>query len=92
MQIRVPNVFSPGFNLFRSSKSKSVVNVCSNTLRVYNKQGLPFDHQGRVIFLSKTELAWFIIYSPRIAFAPGKETTLNLADGSRSNRAPIPPS
>jgi hypothetical protein len=48
------------FELFRLSKSKDVVDVCSNTLRAYNKQGLPFYRQGRAIFVSKAELAHFI--------------------------------
>ncbi len=53
-----------GFDLFRLSKSKEVVDVCSNTLREYNRQGLPFYHRGKAIFVSKTELAQFIMYAP----------------------------
>ena len=52
-----------GFDLFRLSKSKAVVDVCPNTLRTYNKQGLPFYHRGKAIFVSKTELAQFIMYA-----------------------------
>ena len=48
------------FDLFRLSKSKEVVDVCSNTLRAYFKDGLPFYKRGRAIFISKSELAGFI--------------------------------
>ncbi len=49
-----------GFDLFRLSKAKEVVDVCSNTLRAYNKAGLPFYRKGKAIFVSKAELAAFI--------------------------------
>lgn len=49
-----------GFDLFRLSKSKEVVDVCSNTLRAYFRAGLPFYRRGKAIFISKTELAQFI--------------------------------
>jgi hypothetical protein len=49
-----------GFDLFRLSKSKEVVDVSANTLRSYNREGLPFYKQGKAIFVSKTELAAFI--------------------------------
>ena len=52
------------FDLFRLSKSKAVVDISSNTLRSYNKQGLPFYHRGKAIFVSKTELASFIRFAP----------------------------
>lgn len=51
---------SPGFDLFRLSKSKDVVDVCPNTLRAYFAEGLPFYKKGKAIFVSKTELANFI--------------------------------
>jgi hypothetical protein len=56
------NIQNPqaSFDLFRLSKSKEVVDVCSNTLRAYFKQGLPFYQRGKAIFISKTELAAFI--------------------------------
>ncbi len=53
-----------GFDLFRLSKSKEVVDVCPNTVREYNRQGLPFYHRGKAIFVSKIELAQFIMYAP----------------------------
>jgi len=53
-----------GFDLFRLSKSKEVVDVCSNTLRSYNRAGLPFYHRGKAIFVSKSELAQFIMFAP----------------------------
>jgi hypothetical protein len=48
------------FDLFRLSKSKRVVDVCSNTLRKYHEQGLQFYRRGKAVFVSKTELAMFI--------------------------------
>jgi hypothetical protein len=49
-----------GFDLFRLSKSKATVDVCSNTLRSYFKQGLPYYQRGKAVFVSKAELAAFI--------------------------------
>lgn len=49
-----------GFDLFRLSRSKEVVDVSANTLRSYNREGLPFYRQGKAIFVSKSELAAFI--------------------------------
>ena len=49
-----------GFDLFRLSKSKEIVDVCSNTLRSYFKLGLPFYNRGKAVFVSKTELDAFI--------------------------------
>jgi hypothetical protein len=49
-----------GFDLFRLSKSKEVVDVCSNTLRAYFKQGLPYYKRGKAIFVSKAEFIEFI--------------------------------
>jgi hypothetical protein len=49
-----------GFDLFRLSRSKDVVDVCSNTLREYHRQGLPFYRNGRAVFVSKSELEQFL--------------------------------
>jgi len=49
-----------GFDLFRLSISKDVVDVSPNTLRSYNRQGLPFYRRGKAVFVSKAELAAFI--------------------------------
>lgn len=49
-----------GFDLFRLSKSKDIVDLAPNTLRAYNKAGLPFYRKGKVVFVSKSELAHFI--------------------------------
>lgn len=54
-----------GFDLFRLSKSKDVVDVCSNTLRSYFKQGLPCYNRGKAVYVSKAELAAFIRQQPR---------------------------
>ncbi|GEM_PF-1664715 len=51
---------SQSFDLFRLTKAKATVDVCSNTLREYNRQGLPFYKRGRAVFVSKTELEAFI--------------------------------
>jgi hypothetical protein len=58
-----------GFDLFRLSKSKEVVDVCSNTIRAYFKQGLPCYQRGKAVFVSKTELAAFIRQPQRKARA-----------------------
>ena len=39
-----------GFDLFRLSKSKEIVDVCSNTIRSYFKQGLPSYRRGKAVF------------------------------------------
>ena len=51
---------SSSFDLFRLSKSKQVVDVCSNTIRSYFELGLPRYERGKAIFVSKSELAAFI--------------------------------
>lgn len=48
------------FDMFRLSKSKKEVDICGNTLRSYNKRGLPFYRQGRAVFISRAELIDFI--------------------------------
>jgi hypothetical protein len=48
------------FDLFRLSKSKDAVDVCSNTLRSYFKQGLAHYRRGKAVFVSRAELAAFI--------------------------------
>jgi hypothetical protein len=58
-----------GFDLFRLSKAKETVGVCANTLRLYNKQGLPFYRQGKVVFVSKSDLDAFIRARPVVASA-----------------------
>lgn len=50
----------PGFDLFRLSRSKHVVDVCSNTLRAYHRDGLQFYRAGKAVFVSKSELASYI--------------------------------
>jgi hypothetical protein len=49
-----------GFDLFRLSRSKDVVDLCPNTLRAYHRRGLSFYRNGKVVFISKSELASFI--------------------------------
>jgi len=57
-----------GFDLFRLSKSKEVVDVCPNTLRSYFKMGLQFYRRGKAVFVSKSELNSFI----RLAVVKGR--------------------
>ena len=49
-----------GFDLFRLSKAKEVVDICANTLRAYHDDGLPFYKRGKAVFVSKTEVDAFI--------------------------------
>jgi hypothetical protein len=49
-----------GWDLVRLSKSKQHVDLCPNTLRAYNRAGLPFYKKGKAVFFSKAELAMFI--------------------------------
>ena len=49
-----------GWDLVRLSRSKELLDVCANTLRSYNADGLTFYRMGRAVFVSKTELAAFI--------------------------------
>lgn len=51
---------SNSFDLFRLSKGKETVDICSNTLRSYLRRGLRCYRQGKAVFISKTELAAFI--------------------------------
>ena len=48
------------FDLFRLTKSKEIVDLASNTIRAYAKQGLPLYKRGKAVFISKTELEQFI--------------------------------
>jgi hypothetical protein len=48
------------FDLFRLSHAKEVVDVCPNTLRSFNREGLPFYRMGKAVFVSKAELDAFI--------------------------------
>jgi hypothetical protein len=56
--MNTPN--NAGFDLFRLSKSKAVVDVCPNTMRSFFEQGLPKYKRGKAIFISKTEFEAFI--------------------------------
>lgn len=48
------------FDLFRLSKSKSVVDVCPNTIRTWANEGLNIYRCGKAIFVSKLETEAFI--------------------------------
>ena len=49
-----------GFDMKRLSRSKDTVDVCPNTLRQYNREGLPFYKRGKAVFFSASELEQFI--------------------------------
>lgn len=57
---QIQEVVIQSWDLFRLCKSKSIVDLVPNTLRGYNERGLPFYRQGKVVFVSKTELEKFI--------------------------------
>jgi len=44
----------------RLCKSKKEVDICSNTLRKYEKQGLPLYKRGKAVYYSVKELEAFI--------------------------------
>lgn len=48
------------FDLCRLSKSKELVDLASNTLRKFNREGLVFYRCGKMVFFSRSELAQFI--------------------------------
>jgi hypothetical protein len=48
------------FAMFRLTKSKAEVGVSPNTLRAYNRAGLPFYRRGKCVFISRAELETFI--------------------------------
>ena len=55
------NFGAPGnFDLFRLSRAKETVDLAPNTIRSFHRRGLPLYHQGRAVFVSKTELSMFI--------------------------------
>lgn len=45
---------------FDSLKARKAVDVCSNTIRAYHRQGLPWYKKGKAVFVSKLELRAFI--------------------------------
>ena len=44
------------FDLVRLTRSKRAVDVCPNTIRAYNKEGLNLYRKGRAVFFSRAEL------------------------------------
>ncbi len=70
MQTQIQNLNLSKFGFFRLSKSKTTVDVCPNTLRAYNAQGLPFYKVGKSIFVSYAELESFIRQKNELNHAP----------------------
>lgn len=48
------------FDLVRLTKSKREVDLSSNTIRAYAKEGLNLYRKGRAVFFSRAELEQFI--------------------------------
>ncbi len=44
------------FDMIRITASKKAVNICSNTIRAYAREGLPIYKKGRATFFSRAEL------------------------------------
>ena len=49
-----------GFDLFRLSRAKEVVDISPNTLRKFNGDGLQFYRRGSAVFVSKADLSMFL--------------------------------
>ncbi len=62
------------FGFFRLSKSKLAVDVCPNTLRAYNDQGLPFYRVGKSVFVNYAELEDFIRQKNEIKNMPSRNS------------------
>ncbi len=60
------------FGFFRLSKSKLAVDVCPNTLRAYNSQGLPFYRIGKSVFVNYAELESFIRQKNELRNGPAR--------------------
>jgi len=60
---------SESFDLVRLTKSKPAVDLCSNTIRQYARNGLPLYRKGKAVFFSKAELAVFIRAKPQVKAA-----------------------
>ena len=61
---KVQETSNTNFDLFRLTKSKEVVDICPNTLRAFQRQGLRFYRSGKAVFISKSELSAFIKSQP----------------------------
>jgi hypothetical protein len=48
------------FDLVRLTKSKRTVDLSSNTIRAYAREGLSLYRKGRAVFFSRAELEQFI--------------------------------
>jgi hypothetical protein len=75
-----PQPSETDFDLFRLGESKVTVNLSPNTLRSYNRQGLPFYGQGRTIFVSKKDLAAFLKNRPTTRLSENATTASTQED------------
>jgi hypothetical protein len=48
------------FSMVRLSKAKKAVDLCPNTIREYNRQGLHLYRMGKAVFFNTAELEAFI--------------------------------
>jgi hypothetical protein len=51
---------APSFDLVRLSRSKEAVDLCSNTIRQFFREGLRCYRMGKMVMFSRSELAAFI--------------------------------
>jgi hypothetical protein len=49
------------FDLVRITRAKREVNISTNTIRAYAREGLSLYRKGRACFFSRSELAEFIL-------------------------------
>lgn len=56
----MPPLENVSFDLVRLTKSKRTVDLSSNTIRAYAREGLNLYRKGRAVFFSRTELEAFI--------------------------------
>lgn len=76
------------YDLFRISRGKKVVDLCPNTLRAFAKAGLPVYRQGRVTFISKSELSAFIRHrSTRVAIGVSKKAVPKISPAATPRSA-----
>lgn len=59
-RIQAETPHQSGFDFFRISHSKREVDLSPNTVRAFAKEGLRLYRSGKITFVSKTELGFFI--------------------------------
>lgn len=59
------------FDLCRLSRSKETVDLASNTIRAYAREGLALYRKGRAVFFSRSELEQHIRTTARVQLGAG---------------------